>query len=228
MANRPPIVLIAARDEADRLPATLAALHAALPGARIVVADDGSTDGTADAARAGRAEVVRSERPLGKGGAATLAAQAVLDVTSAPDPPLVLLCDADLGSSAADLTALLDAVELGFGDLAIAVFATRVGGGFGLAVTGGRRAIHDLTGLVLDAPLSGQRAMRGELLACVVPFAPRFGMEVGMTVDAVRAGFRVIEVPVELEHRATGKTLRGFLHRGRQLVDLASAWRARR
>jgi glycosyltransferase involved in cell wall biosynthesis len=227
-SRRPPIVLIAARDEAQRLPATLDALREALPGARVVVADDGSTDGTAEVARAGGAEVVRSERPLGKGGAATLAAQAVLDVTSAADPPLVLLCDADLGSSASDLTALLDAVELGFGDLAIAVFAARVGGGFGLAVTGGRRAVHDLTGLVLDAPLSGQRAMRGELLACVVPFAPRFGMEVGMTVDAVRAGFRVIEVPVELEHRATGKTLRGFLHRGRQLIDLGSAWRARR
>ncbi|MCW3006801.1 MAG: glycosyl transferase family 2 [Solirubrobacterales bacterium] len=228
MPARPPIVLIAARDEADRLPATLEALLKALPGARIVVADDGSIDGTADVARAGGAEVVRSERSLGKGGAATLAAQAVLEATSAPDPPMVLLCDADLGASAVELTALLDAVELGFGDLAVGVFARRVGGGFGFAVNGARRAVEDLTGLVLDAPLSGQRAMRGEVLACVVPFAPRFGMEVGMTIDAVRAGFRVIEVAVELEHRATGRTLRGFRHRGRQLVDLGSAWRARR
>jgi glycosyltransferase involved in cell wall biosynthesis len=228
MPDRSPIVLIAARDEADRLPATLTALRAALPGARVVVADDGSTDATAAVARAGGAEVVRSERPLGKGGAATLAARAVLDATTAPDPPLVLLCDADLGASAGELTVLLDAVELGNGDLAVAVFARRVGGGFGLAVTGARRAIHDQTGLVLDAPLSGQRAMRGEVLACVTPFAPRFGMEVGMTIDAVRAGFRVVEVPVELEHRATGRTLRGFAHRGRQLIDLAAAWRARR
>jgi glycosyltransferase involved in cell wall biosynthesis len=228
MPPRPPIVLIAARNEADRLPATLAALHDAFPGARVVVADDGSTDATSAVARAGGAEVVRNERSTGKGGAATLAARSVLEQTSAADPPPVLLCDADLGASALELRALLDAVHDGRGDLAVAVFARKVGGGFGLAVGAAQRAIAGLTGLELDAPLSGQRAMRGEVLSCVVPFAPRFGMEVGMTVDAARAGFRVVEVPLDLEHRATGRTWRGFVHRGRQLRDLLAAWWARR
>jgi glycosyltransferase involved in cell wall biosynthesis len=228
MPARPPIVLIAARDEADRLPATLAALARAFPGARVVVADDGSTDGTAAAAQAAGAEVVRSARSEGKGGAATRAARAVLDVTSAPDPPHVLLCDADLGASAAALGGLLDAVARGEADLAVAVFARRVGGGFGLAVGSARRALRRLTGLELEAPLSGQRAMRGEVLGCVLPFAAGFGMEVGMTVDAVRAGFHVVEVPLELEHRATGRTLAGFAHRGRQLRDLAAAAWSRR
>jgi len=61
-----------------------------------------------------------------------------------------------------------------------------------------------------------------------VPFAPRFGMEIGMTVDAVRAGYRVKEVELPLTHRATGKTLRGFLHRGRQLRDFVAVYLARR
>jgi glycosyltransferase involved in cell wall biosynthesis len=228
MTPRAPIVLIAARDEADRLPATLAALAEAFPGARLVVADDGSTDATAAVARAGGAEVVRAERSQGKGGAATRAARAVLAETAATDPPPVLLCDADLGASAANLRPLLDAVASGEADLAVAVFARRVGGGFGVAVGAARRAIRSRTGLELEAPLSGQRAMRGEVLGCVVPFAPGFGMEVGMTVDAARAGFRVVEVPLDLEHRATGRTWRGFVHRGRQLRDLLAAWWARR
>ncbi|HEU4656935.1 MAG TPA: glycosyltransferase [Capillimicrobium sp.] len=228
MDSRPPVVLIAARNEADRLPATLAALSSAFPGARVVVADDGSTDGTAEAARAAGAEVVRSDRSLGKGGAATLAARTVLDVTSAADPPPVLLCDADLGASAAELRGLLDAVARGDADLAVAVFARKVGGGFGLAVGAARRAIRHRTGLELQAPISGQRAMRGEVLGVVVPFAPRFGMEVGMTIDAHRAGFRVVEVPLDLEHRATGRTWRGFVHRGRQLRDLLVAYLSRR
>jgi glycosyltransferase involved in cell wall biosynthesis len=228
MTPRAPIVLIAARDEADRLPATLAALAEAFPGARLVVADDGSTDATAAVARAGGAEVIRAERSQGKGGAATRAARAVLAETAATDPPPVLLCDADLGASAANLRPLLDAVAAGEADLAVAVFARRVGGGFGLAVGAARRAIRSRTGLELEAPLSGQRAMRGEVLGCVVPFAPGFGMEVGMTVDAARAGFRVVEVPLDLEHRATGRTWRGFVHRGRQLRDLLAAWWARR
>ena len=39
-----------------------------------------------------------------------------------------------------------------------------------------------------------------------------------MTIDAVRAGYRVREVELDLEHRATGRSLGGFLHRGRQLA----------
>jgi glycosyltransferase involved in cell wall biosynthesis len=228
MSVRPPIDLIAARDEAQRLPATLRALDAAFPGARIVVGDDGSTDATAAVARAAGAEVVSAPRPLGKGGVATLAARAVLDQTTAPDPPLVLLCDADLGDSAARLAPLLDAVAAGAADVAIAIFARRVGGGFGLAVGSARRIIARATGLELEAPLSGQRALRGEVLACVVPFADGFGMEVGMTIDAHRAGFAIVEVEVELTHRATGRTLGGFAHRARQLRDLLRAAAQRR
>jgi glycosyltransferase involved in cell wall biosynthesis len=228
MSARPPIVLIAARDEAQRLPATLRALEEAFPGARVVVGDDASGDATAQLARAGGAEVVSAPRPLGKGGAATLAARAVLDATTQPDPPPVLLCDADLGDSAARLAPLLHAVESGAADVAVAIFARRVGGGFGLAVGSARRLIARATGLELEAPLSGQRALRGEVLACVVPFADGFGMEVGLTIDAHRAGFAVAEVEVDLTHRATGRTLRGFAHRGRQLRDLVrAAWTRR-
>jgi hypothetical protein len=170
-------------------------------------------------ARAGGAEVVSTGRDIGKGGAMTAAARTVLDRTTAPDPPLVLVCDGDLGDSAEHLAELADAVREGRADLAVGAFARRVGGGVGAAIGFARWAIRRRCGLELSAPISGQRAMRGEVLSVVVPFAPRFGMEIGMTVDAARAGFRVAEVPLELEHRATGRSLRGFLHRGRQLVD---------
>lgn len=226
--RRPPVVLIAAHEEADRLPATLAALQEVFPGARVVVADDGSTDGTADVAAAHGAEVVRSERNVGKGGAATLGAQRLLALAGEPDPPVVLLCDGDLATSAAALARLVDAVADGEADLAVAAFARRVGGGFGLAVGFARWAIERRCGLVTEAPISGQRALRADLLPAVVPFAPRFGMEIGMTVDAVRAGYRVAEIELPLTHRATGKTLKGFLHRGRQLKDFVAVYVARR
>src|SRR3954447_19214997 len=216
------VILVAAHDEADRLPATLSALGRAFPGAHLVVADDGSTDETAAVARAAGAEVVSTGRDIGKGGAMSAAAQTVLADAARPDPPVVVVCDGDLGASAARLGALADAVREGRADLVVGAFARRVGGGFGVALGFARWAIRRLAGLELQAPISGQRAMRGEVLAVVVPFAPRFGMEIGMTVDAARAGFRVVEVPLELEHRATGRTLRGFLHRARQLADFAA------
>lgn len=217
-------VVVTAREEAERIGATVAALRAAFPGAAVVVADDGSRDATAEVARAAGADVVRLEGGAGKGGAASLAAERAL----ARAPELVLLCDADLGRSAARLRPLLEAVERGECDLAVAVFARRIGGGFGIAVGFARWAIRDLTGLDLRAPISGQRAMRGDVLDLVTPFAPRFGMEIGMTVDAVRAGLRVAEIEVDLEHRATGRTWRGFLHRLRQLRDFAGVWISRR
>lgn len=222
-------VIVTAHNEADRLPATLAALAAAFPGARVLVADDGSTDGSAEVAAAHGAEVVRSERNQGKGGTATLAAQRLLGLADEPDPkPVVLLCDGDLASSAEELKRLVEEVRSGRADLAVAAFAKRVGGGFGWALGFARWAIRRRCGFEAGAPISGQRALRADVLPAVVPFAPRFGMEIGMTIDAVRAGFRVSEVELPLAHRATGRTLAGFLHRGRQLADFVVAYRQRR
>jgi glycosyltransferase involved in cell wall biosynthesis len=219
-------VIVTAFNEADRLPATLAALAAAFPGARIVVADDGSRDGSAAVAAAHGAEVVRSERNVGKGGAATLAAQRLLPL--AREDAVILLCDGDLAASADALKLLVEEVRTGRADLAVAAFATRVGGGFGWALGFARWAIRRRCGYEASAPISGQRALRAELLPAVVPFAPRFGMEIGMTIDAVRAGYRVGEVELPLAHRATGRTLRGFAHRGRQLRDFVAVYLQRR
>ncbi len=222
------IVIVAAHDEADRLPATLAALAAAFPGARVLVADDGSGDDTAAVGRAAGAEVVSTGAVIGKGGATTLAARRVLSRALEPDPPVFVLCDGDLAESAAQLPALAQAVRDGHCDLAVATFATRVGGGFGFAVGFAHRAVRNLTGLDTRAPISGQRALSGPAFAVVVPFAPRFGMEIGMTVDAVRAGYRLQEVELDLAHRATGRSWRGFVHRGRQLLDFLAVYASRR
>jgi hypothetical protein len=46
--------------------------------------------------------------------------------------------------------------------------------------------------------------------------------------DAARAGFRLVEVDLDLEHRATGRTAAGFLHRFRQLLDIMVVYAKRR
>ena len=220
------VAIVAARDEADRIGATLAALAASLPGIESYVADDASSDGTRDVALAAGATVIGRNRPHGKGGNMTAAATAALD--ELPDGATVLLCDGDLGASAANLVSLVEAVESGACDLAVAGFEHKVGGGLGLAKGYARRSIKRLSGFEADAPISGQRAMSAALLREVLPFAPRYGMEIGMTVDAVRGGHRVGEVKLDLAHRATGKSLAGFLHRARQLRDFAAVTRSRR
>jgi len=222
------IVIVTARDEADRLGGTLAALGRAFPGARTLVADDGSRDATAHVALQAGAELVRAYPARGKGGAATLAAEKVMARALEPDGPVIVLCDGDLGESAAELAKLAAAVDRGEGDVAVAAFARREGGGFGVALGFARWAVQRLAGMRLDAPISGQRALRGDVLPVVVPFAHGFGMEIGMTVDAARAGYRLVEVELDLGHRATGRSLRGFTHRARQLADFVRVYLDRR
>jgi glycosyltransferase involved in cell wall biosynthesis len=214
-----PIVIVAARDEADRIGATLHALADAFPGAQLWVADDASSDGTSEVALAHGARVVRRGRPHGKGGNVTAAAEAALSDATPHD--LVLVCDGDLGESAGRLAPLVSAVNDGRCDLAVAAFAVRVGGGFGVALRFARWAIERRCGYRAAAPISGQRAMRCEVLEAVLPLAQGYGMEIGMTIDAVRAGYRVRELELDLVHRATGRTFGGFVHRARQLRDFA-------
>jgi hypothetical protein len=197
-------VLVAARDEEERIAATVEALREAFPGAEVIVADDGSTDATADRAEEAGAIVLRLPH-RGKG-------QALSAAERAAPPGAVLLADADL---AGDLRPLAESDA----DVAIAVFARRQGGGFGLAKRTGRALVRALSGFEPREPLSGQRVLTQHARDAVFPLAPGFGCEVRGTIDAVRAGLRVEEVELDLEHRATGRDARGFLHRGRQLHD---------
>jgi glycosyltransferase involved in cell wall biosynthesis len=219
------VVIVAARNEAERIAPTLDALSKALSGARLLVADDASSDGTAQIAMGRGAWVVRRGRPHGKGANVTAAAHAAIGEFD--DEATVLLCDADLGESAAGLSALMDAVEGGECDLAVGAFADPRGGGFGIALGYSRRALARACGAHLAAPLSGQRAMRLRTLRELLPLAGGWGLETGMTIDAVRAGCRIAEIELPLEHRVTGRTPAGFLHRARQLRDIRRAARSR-
>lgn len=232
-------MVVAAYDEAARIGATLAALELAFPGARVWVADDGSRDATAEISRRAGARVVRSAGVIGKGGAVSVAAeQAAAAFLAAPGSsdaadadacsPIYVFCDGDLGESARELASLAAAVADSEADVAVAIFARRIGGGAGIALGFARWAIHRRCGLRTRAPISGQRALSAAALRDVLPFADGYGMEIGMTIDAVRAGHRVLEVELDLTHRATGRTLSGFLHRGRQLVDFVRVYRSRR
>lgn len=206
--TEPISVLVAARDEEAWIAETVHALRAQFPEAEVIVADDGSRDRTADLAEEAGATVLRLP-PRGKGQALTLAERAAL-----PGP--LVLADADLRG---DLRPLVGSGT----DVAIAVFAQRQGGGFGIAKGVARALIQLLSGRRVREPLSGQRALSGRARSVVFPLAAGFGCETRATIDAVRGGLTVREVELPLEHRATGRDAAGFAHRGRQLVDIVLA-----
>jgi glycosyltransferase involved in cell wall biosynthesis len=211
------VALVAARDEAELIGMTVHGLRMIDGVAEVVVVDDGSRDATSARAIEAGAAVFRRERALGKGDAIDRALQrAIADVW--------LLADGDLGSSASSLNAVLESVLEGGADLAIAAFpSVREGGGFGLVKRTARWAIRRLCGFDATEPLSGQRAITATAIDTVRPLAHGFGMETAMTIDAVRAGLRVVELPAELSHRPSYRNVRGFVHRGRQGWDVVRA-----
>ncbi len=223
-------MLVAARDEAELIAATVCALRHALPGAHVWVADDGSRDGTAAAAARAGAVVIPTGRHVGKGGAMTIAARRALGALGAvgEPEPIFLLCDGDLAASAGKLSALVDVVLNDTADLAVARFATRRGGGVGLAVGFARWALRSRTGVRARAPISGQRAMSARTLRGLLPFARGYGMELAMSIEAARAGMRIQEVELDLSHTASGRSPAGFVHRGRQLADFVRVYVQRR
>jgi glycosyltransferase involved in cell wall biosynthesis len=231
--------VVPAKDEAERIAATVRAVRG-IPGVDVVVVvDDGSRDETARLAREAGAVVARHHRNRGKAAAMTTGAAVVAErdraraVAHGPasglPPHHLLFVDADLQYSAAQLGALVAPVADGDADMTIAVLPPQASAaGHGFVVRLARGGIRQLTGWDPAQPLSGMRCLTRPAFAAATPLARGWGVETGLTIDVLSQGLRVLEVPCELHHRATGRDWRGQLHRAAQYRDVWLALAARR
>ncbi|MFH1151322.1 MAG: glycosyltransferase [Actinomycetota bacterium] len=211
------LAVVPSFSEEGEIAATVRSLLSLARVAEVVVVDDASPDGTARNAREAGARVLVNGSNLGKGRSL---ARALADLSF----DILLLVDGDLGEHALEAEKLIVPVCAGEADLVIAAFgrASRKGG-FGLVRGLAAGAIERLAGRRMRSPISGQRCITRAVYEACSPFAPGFGMEVAMTIDALRAGFRVVEVETSMSHRETGRDLAGFVHRGRQFLDVLVA-----
>ena len=223
-------VVIPAKDEAERIAATIAAARTIAGVDLVVVVDDGSSDGTATIARDAGALVERHPRNRGKAAAMSTGAARVAGEDAEGAPRHLLFVDADLEASAVNLGVLVPPVATGAADMTIAILPPQkqAGGGRGFVVRLARKGIHDLTGWRATQPLSGMRCLSRAAFDAATPLARGWGVEVGLTVDVLSRGMRVREVPCELHHRVSGSDWRGQLHRARQYRDVWLALAARR
>ena len=219
-------IVIPARNEADRIQATVTAA-AGIPGADlVVVVDDGSPDGTAAVAESAGAIVLRHSRSRGKGAALETGAEAIrlLERNDHSQPRYLLFLDGDLAESAGCAGALVQPVRDGQADMTIAVFSDRVrAGGHGFVIGLSGAGIKRATGWAPAQPLNGQRCLTRAAFEAARPLAAGWGVETGLTIDLLRQGFRVTEVEVPMAHRATGTDWRAQLHRARQFAGVARA-----
>ncbi|HVP38915.1 MAG TPA: glycosyltransferase family 2 protein [Candidatus Saccharimonadales bacterium] len=227
-------VLIPALNEAG----SIAQVVAGLPAGRVrevLVVDNGSTDGTAAAARAAGATVL-SEPRRGYGRACWTGIGHLARGPAAPD--ILAFLDADLSDDPAELPRLLEPLEAGRADL---VIGSRVLGGAEPGSLAPAQRFGNSLATFLIRLLYGRRytdlgpfrAIRFPALLALGMRDRGFGWTVEMQALAVRAGLRVAEVPVRCRRRRAGRskvsgTLGGTFHAGRVILWTILACRVRR
>lgn len=207
--------LIPAWNEADRIDQTILAVRTVPNIHEIIVIDDGSTDETYRVSMEAGARVVRHRTNHGKGAAL------YSGILAATDSDVVVFLDADMGETAVEIEKLIKPIVEHRCDMTIGRLPRPLRGGFGLVKGFARRGIRYLGGIDVEAPLSGQRACNRRALDVIGSLGHGYGVEVAMTIDAARGGMRLLEVEVDMKNREYGRDLRGFLHRGRQLMQIA-------
>lgn len=204
--------VIPAYNEEAALVSTLLSLKSVKDIGEIIVVNDGSSDKTGEIADHYADHAIHMPYNQGKGSALKKGCEIA-------SGDIVLFIDSDLKESAVMSVELMKPVLSGEADMSIAIFPPAMRkGGFGLVKGLARKGIHHLTGYEPSSPLSGQRALNRQAISCIKSWDCGFGIEVGMTIDAVRAGLRVVEIPVAYSHRETSRDLAGFIHRGRQFI----------
>lgn len=180
----------------------------------IIVIDDGSEDDTYEQALPWADKVILHQHNKGKGAALQAGCKHA-------SHPILLLLDADLGVSVIHAYKLLDPIISNQADMTIARFTAPIKkGGFGLVKGLAVHGIYWLSGYKTNAPLSGQRAIRKQMVERMNGLSKGFGIEVGLTIDAAKSGYRIYEVEIPFQHRETGRNWHGFVHRGKQFVSV--------
>jgi glycosyltransferase involved in cell wall biosynthesis len=210
------VVFIPAWNEEENLPAVLDGLREHVPDAEVLVVDDGSTDGTADVAREGGAEVLSLGQNQGLRVGIAAGYRWALDHGYA-------FCgrvDADGQHPAKELVRLLDRVRSGECDVAV---GSRFVSGEGYEPyryrpTAARRfgtgLLRRSVGVVLRRPFgdatSGLYAVNAKALPLLARPYTSGAPEVEALIRVVEAGLRLEEVPVDMAPRAGGESkLRG-------------------
>ncbi len=214
-------VVLPCLDEAAALPWVLSRIPA---GFRAIVADNGSTDGSAEVAAAHGATVV----PVPERGFGAAAHAGLL----AADADIVCFLDADGSFDPAQLPRVVDPVRAGTADLVLGRRRPTERGAWPVHARLANAALawrlRRAAGLPLH-DLGPMRAARRTGLLALDLRDRRFGYPLEMVVAAARAGWRIGEVDVDYAPRTAGTrskvtgTVRGTARAVRDMAKVLAA-----
>ncbi|GAA4999081.1 glycosyltransferase family 2 protein [Pseudoluteimonas lycopersici] len=189
-------VVLPARNEVEGLQRTLPALRAALPGAEVIVVDDGSTDATAEVAAAHGARVLANPYAMGNGAAIKRGARAA-------GGEVIVFMDADGQHDPACIAQLLAKLGEGF-DMAVGARGRdgQANAGRGLANALYNRLASWMTGHEVLDLTSGFRAVRADRFREFLHLLPNgFSYPTTSTMAFFRSAYPVAYVPVPVARR---------------------------
>lgn len=212
-------VIIPAYNEGERIKITLDNIVDINIIDEILVVDDGSKDDTAIILKNYNNSKVKyyiQNQNQGKGKALEKGLEMV-DKKS----EIIVFLDADLGKSSSEVTKIIEPVIDDECDVSIARFRpAKKKGGMGFVKKLARDSVYQITGVELNATISGQRAFKREVIEKFDNIPDGYGVEVGMTIDILKWNYRVKEYIVDMTHNETGRDLSGFIHRGKQYIHI--------
>ncbi|MEF9991111.1 MAG: glycosyltransferase family 2 protein [Romboutsia sp.] len=212
-------IIIPAYNEANKIKDTLDGIKNISNIDEIIVVDDGSSDNTIDIANSvesSKIKVFRLDKNKGKGYALNYGLEIAMKNAN-----IIGFLDGDLGSSSSEVEKLINPIINNEADVVIAKFPpAKKKGGLGFVKGLAKESVLEMTGIELDATLSGQRMFKKEVLQKFSKIPYGYGVEVGMTIDILKYGYSIKEVLVNMTHSETGRNLKGFIHRGKQYYHI--------
>ena len=185
----------------------------------IIIVNDSSKDGTKEELKKFRfqnsenlIDVYNLEKNQGKGSAIELGVEKSTG-------EIILLLDADLKESVVECDKLVKSLIKEKREVAIAIIPIKAGG-FGIVRKTAEIILYLFTKKKMRAPLSGQRAIKRKIANKMRPFSKGFGLELGMDIYILNNNISYVEIECDFDHNLTRKNLSGFLHRGKQLIDI--------
>lgn len=206
--------VIPAYNEAECIAETVNALKKLSNITEIIVVDDGSIDETyAIIQDFDGVKAIHNAENRGKGYAVKSALPHISN-------DYVLLVDADLKESASEISKLVSQLKSNENAMLVATYPNPLKkGGFGMVKKLSQKGLLLLASKTSESVLSGQRLMHADFLKNL-DLPDTFGLEFKITLEALRRDLDIIEVPLNIRHRETGRDLKGFVHRGRQFANI--------